>query len=217
LWHDVSYLTRPNIRSILGVVTGTTARAAERRQYVLDAARRCFLANGFHATSMKDILREAQMSPGNLYRYFPSKDALVLAIVEATLAEITSPLAPAADGEPLPLAETLHEVLRRFERLDTGAPRLAIQIWGEALRDPALAALLATALERVKAGFVPLVEEQRGRGSIPVDASAEHVATVLVGTVHGFIVQNCLLGVDAATYIDGLQALSTSGRASGDD
>jgi AcrR family transcriptional regulator len=205
-------LTRANIRSNLSGVTSPTVRAAARRQHVLDAARRCFLANGFHATSMQDILREAQMSPGNLYRYFPGKDAIVLAIVEATLAEITSPFGPAADGESPPLGEALGEVLRRFERLDTGAPRLAIQIWGEALRNPELAALLTTAIEKVKAAFAQLVEEHRGRGLVPADTSAEHLATALVGTVHGFIVQHTLLGVSAASYTEGLTALAAATR-----
>jgi AcrR family transcriptional regulator len=208
-------LTRANVRSSLIDVTSPTVRAAARRQHVLDAARRCFLANGFHATSMQDILREAQMSPGNLYRYFPGKDAIVLAIVEATLAEITSPFDPPSDGAPPSLEETVDEVLRRFERLDTGAPRLAIQIWAEALRNPALAMLLATAIGKVKAGFIELVEEHRSRGLVPADTSTENLATALIGTVHGFIVQHTLLGVDAAEYTDGLHALCAARHGEG--
>ena len=42
----------------------------------LAAAQRCFVRSGFHGASMQDICAEAGMSPGNLYRYFPSKEAL---------------------------------------------------------------------------------------------------------------------------------------------
>ncbi|MCS0495208.1 TetR/AcrR family transcriptional regulator [Ancylobacter sp. MQZ15Z-1] len=49
---------------------------------VLDAAITCFTRNGFHGTSMHEICAEAGMSPGGLYRYFPSKDAIIIAIVE---------------------------------------------------------------------------------------------------------------------------------------
>ena len=45
-------------------------RAARRRQ-ILDAARRRFVRNGFHATSMQDIFAEAGLSAGAVYRYFP--------------------------------------------------------------------------------------------------------------------------------------------------
>ncbi|WP_433254841.1 endonuclease/exonuclease/phosphatase family protein [Streptosporangium sp. CA-135522] len=68
---------------------------------------------------MQDILREAQMSAGNLYRYFPSKDAIVLAIVEATLAEVTTAFERTLLDEPPTLMQALTEILRAIERLDT--------------------------------------------------------------------------------------------------
>ena len=47
---------------------------AARRQQILDAARACFLRNGFHATSMQDVIGEAGLSVGAVYRYFKSKN-----------------------------------------------------------------------------------------------------------------------------------------------
>ena len=41
-----------------------------------------FQPRGFHRTTMQDVAAEAGMSPGNLYRYFPSKDALVAGLCE---------------------------------------------------------------------------------------------------------------------------------------
>src|SRR5215218_1785482 len=54
----------------------------DRRSRILDAAERCFVRSGFHRTTMQDVAAEAGMSPGNLYRYFPSKDALVAGLCE---------------------------------------------------------------------------------------------------------------------------------------
>ena len=48
-----------------------------RRQQILDAAATCFSRRGFHQTTMQDICREAELSPGAVYRYFPSKDAII--------------------------------------------------------------------------------------------------------------------------------------------
>ena len=47
----------------------------DRRARILDAAERCFVRSGFHRTTMQDVAAEAGMSPGNLYRYFASKEA----------------------------------------------------------------------------------------------------------------------------------------------
>ena len=60
---------------------------AERRdqqtQRILDAAKACFVRSGFQGASMQQICAEIGMSPGALYRYFPSKESIVEAICEA--------------------------------------------------------------------------------------------------------------------------------------
>ncbi len=48
----------------------------ERRQAILDVARRLFWTHGFAGTTMPEIARAAELAPGTLYLYFPSKDAL---------------------------------------------------------------------------------------------------------------------------------------------
>ncbi len=52
-----------------------------KRQQILDGARRCFLAQGFDGASMNDIVREAGVSKGTVYAYFPSKEKLFEALV----------------------------------------------------------------------------------------------------------------------------------------
>ena len=59
----------------------------EQRKRILDAAMACFSRDGFHGASMQKICAEAGMSPGALYRYFPSKESLIAAIVESERAE----------------------------------------------------------------------------------------------------------------------------------
>jgi len=51
-----------------------------RREQILAAARRCFLRKGVHNTSMQDLIGEAGMSVGAVYRYFRSKDEIINAI-----------------------------------------------------------------------------------------------------------------------------------------
>src|SRR6187401_3335842 len=65
----------------------------DRRSDILAAAQRCFVRSGFHGASMQDICAQAGMSPGNLYRYFPSKEALIAGIAERERAEVAQEFA----------------------------------------------------------------------------------------------------------------------------
>src|SRR5215203_6389495 len=72
---------------------------SERRTRILDAAERCFVRSGFHRTTMQDIASEAAMSPGNLYRYFPSKDAMVGGLAERDRAQMAHDFVLLAEAE----------------------------------------------------------------------------------------------------------------------
>lgn len=59
-----------------------TKPAELRREELLDAAQRLFLAKGIGGTSIDDIAGAAQVAKGTFYLYFPSKEALLAAIQE---------------------------------------------------------------------------------------------------------------------------------------
>src|SRR5262245_36226219 len=63
-----------------------------RRERILDAAEHCFARTGFHRTTMHDICKEAGVSPGALYVYFDSKEALIAGISERDRAEFAERL-----------------------------------------------------------------------------------------------------------------------------
>jgi AcrR family transcriptional regulator len=48
----------------------------KRRQEILSAARGLFWTHGFSGTTMPGVARAAELAPGTLYLYFPSKDSL---------------------------------------------------------------------------------------------------------------------------------------------
>jgi TetR/AcrR family transcriptional regulator, transcriptional repressor of aconitase len=79
-----------------------------RRRQILDAARRCFVRNGFHATSMQDVLAEANLSAGAVYRYFRGKDEIIAAIAGEALAEMIR-------GEVPRLRDRLARVVRVYQ------------------------------------------------------------------------------------------------------
>jgi AcrR family transcriptional regulator len=58
-----------------------------RRDNILNAALDCFARAGFHRTTMQDICKLARVSPGALYVYFDSKEALIAGLCERDRAE----------------------------------------------------------------------------------------------------------------------------------
>ena len=58
------------------------AKYDEKRQQILKAAEGCFRRDGLRGASIDDICTAAHMSPGHLYHYFDSKEALGYAIVD---------------------------------------------------------------------------------------------------------------------------------------
>lgn len=48
-----------------------------RKRLIVNSAVECFLVNGFHQTSMRDIAAHAGISVGNLYNHFKGKEALI--------------------------------------------------------------------------------------------------------------------------------------------
>jgi len=79
--------------------------AGNRRQALLSAAARLFRANGFDATSTRDIAAAVGMHSGSPFYHFKSKDALLFAVMEAgmqaALARQASALQAAAPTAPL--------------------------------------------------------------------------------------------------------------------
>src|SRR5215510_13159753 len=72
----------------------SAARTAgeERRQRILVEATRCFAARGFAGTTTRELAAGAGVTEAALYRYFPSKEALYSALIDAKMAT-PSPLA----------------------------------------------------------------------------------------------------------------------------
>jgi TetR/AcrR family transcriptional regulator, transcriptional repressor of aconitase len=183
-----------------------------RRRQILDAARRCFVRNGFHATSMQDLLREANLSAGAVYRYFKSKDEIIAAIGFDNVAAFTRAVGEVLQiDHPPPLDEALGRLLAALERLDEeqDQAKITLQAWSEALRSPALAARVEEGWADLTSSLARLAESYQERGDIRSDVPADHVARMLVGLLHGFVVRQAVLGDGGAeTFRNGLRAIA---------
>ncbi|WP_229076645.1 TetR/AcrR family transcriptional regulator [Actinoplanes sp. DH11] len=187
------------------------AHLAARRQQILDAAVRCFVRKGFHQSSMQDVIKEAGLSVGAFYRYFKSKNELITAIAGAKISEVTSVLDDLLAADPMPpVTEIVDRVLELVDRsvAEDGPVRIAVQVWGEAVHDPEVGALVAEIYGRVRSRAVQVAEHAQVAGQLDPRADPEGVGAALFGLIQGYILQRILLGnVDRKQYVSGVRAL----------
>jgi TetR/AcrR family transcriptional regulator, transcriptional repressor of aconitase len=186
-----------------------------RRRQIIDAARLCFARNGFHRTSMPDVFAESGLSAGAVYRYFKGKDELIAACCTDALQVVAAAL-PDPDSLPRdparlpPLTTTLDQLLDTVVQLDgeEGIGRVAIQVWGEAMRDPDLAAHVRTEYDAVLHRLVALCALYRDAGVLAPTVDPKAVALAVMAMLQGFMIQRTVLGhTSASAFKAGTRAL----------
>ncbi|WP_367324846.1 TetR/AcrR family transcriptional regulator [Streptomyces sp. HUAS ZL42] len=190
-----------------------------RRRQILDGAALCFARNGFHATSMQDVLKEVDLSAGAVYRYFSGKEELIAAIVGEVLGGVRAAFEEASRQSPPPppdllVGSVLSRTLALRENLtvdgEPAYPRLVVQVWTETLRNEQLAAVLREGYGAVRAAWVRIVESYQDTGMMRPDLPADDVARTMIATVTGFIAQQSLFGRAPVEVLqNGLRALTS--------
>ena len=168
-----------------------------RRTQILDAARRCFVRNGFHETSMQDLFAEAGLSSGAVYRYFASKDDVILAIAEENMADVVAMIHsiatnPAQQGLGPAIADALEMIRAKHAEYHLGA--MAVLVWSEALRNPSLAQRFDNSLAQMRVDLASAVREHQAEGTLPRDASPKALAALFMSIIPGYILQLSLFG-----------------------
>src|ERR1700759_4047944 len=121
--------------------TVDTARHEKKRREILVAPGRCLPRSGFRGAAISAICAEAKISPGHLYHYFASKEAIVSAMAEASLAKVDASFREMARAGNVLTA--LIGGLQQATRPDASAVRaMVLELMAEAERNPAIAAML---------------------------------------------------------------------------
>jgi AcrR family transcriptional regulator len=169
---------------MMGEVIEVKAALSARHEHILDAAQTCFVRNGFHPTTMQDIAREAAMSPGNIYRYFASKEAVV---VELCAREARRGEALVARLEQS--GDTRACLLGIIEQYFVGASReiaiLRLELWSEVARNPTIAGLMRDGEKSLRDWFVEKLSELATSADCDLDALYMILSTLMNGVLVG--------------------------------
>ena len=175
-----------------------------RREQILAAARRCFLRDGFHATSMQDLFAEAGLSSGAVYSYFASKDDMIVAIAEENMRGVTEMIAAVVTQHPgRPVGAVLADIMDMVHARDAqdGLGKLTVIVWSEALRNPSLAARFTDMVTQIRASLAEVIEQSSHNP--PAGVPADILAATLVCLVPGYLLQLAILGPAAVDGVPG--------------
>ncbi|MGL4242653.1 MAG: TetR/AcrR family transcriptional regulator [Beijerinckiaceae bacterium] len=164
----------------------TIPQQTDRKNRILDAAERCFVRNGFHKSTMQDVAAECGMSPGNLYRYFPSKDAIVAGLAERDREQFNADFERLARSDN-PLATFVG--LGRQHLVDEPRSKavMMLEIWAESARNPQMAMMCAgmdAQVQSCMAAFVAMARERSGASGV---GTPEEVARLILALADGLM------------------------------
>jgi len=162
------------------------------RELLLEAARYLFWEKGYAATSVAELLQRAQVNSGSFYHVFPSKEALLLAVLDSYLEGLEPAIlrpAFAREGDPI---ERIFAILEGYrEKLVStgchyGCPigRLALEVEAENL----------PVHTRLAANFAAWTAAVRGcleaaRAHLPPRCDLDALATFVLTTMEGGVMQ----------------------------
>jgi TetR/AcrR family transcriptional regulator, repressor for uid operon len=163
----------------------------DRRDHIAKAAERAFVRHGFHAATMQQVAEEAQMSAGNLYRYFASKEALVEGICLFDQRERGAAFhALATSGDVLGMLDRL----LRENLLDKPRHKsvMFLEVAAEAARNPRIAEMMRANDAEVKAGLAHLVDTAKANGEAVAELDSRFAANVMFTYVGGLFRRRAL-------------------------
>jgi len=165
---------------------------SERHTRILDAAERIFARAGFHAATMNDVANEASMSPGNLYRYFASKDAIIAGMAERDRTQIAADFA-GLDPSKGNLLDQL-DALGRRHLVDEPREKaiIALQIWAEAARNPSMAQMCADIDGTVIQGLAAAITGAKAGGELPANLDDARYLQAIFMMADGFFCRRAM-------------------------
>jgi AcrR family transcriptional regulator len=184
-----------------------------RRDQILAAAWRCFSRRGIHATSMEEIIREADLSAGAVYLYYKGKDELILAAIETYMSDLKRLLLPLLMREkPLPPVAFAKEITAAIashtQRRGLDLNVIILMCWSEAQSNPKVKKLVSGFQLKYLDALVGIVRTWQKEGYLSKKGEPQNVGKAMLSFFLGFIVQSALLGrIDPDTAALGIAGL----------
>ena len=169
--------------------------ADERRAVTVEAVVELAAEQNPNDITTSAIAKRMGLTQGALFRHFPSKDAILEAVMTWVAERLLSRVDKAADGVASALAalEAIFMTHIDFVAQHPGAPRM---IFGELQRggDTAPKRMVQTLIRQYGERLHRLLEAGKTEGELDPALDAEAAATLFIGTIQGLVMQSLLAG-----------------------
>jgi TetR/AcrR family transcriptional regulator, repressor for uid operon len=153
----------------------------EKRREILKAVRRCVRRSGLNGASISDICAEAKISPGHLYHYFDDKEAIIVAMTEERLEEISKHFERSITGPGSMVSGMLSEIDWLTQSEGPANSALLAELMAEAVRTPSIAKALRAFSRQLRRVLADVVHRGQTRDEIDKAIDPDTAAVVLIG------------------------------------
>jgi AcrR family transcriptional regulator len=186
-------------------------RAIETRSRILEAAEKRFALEGYDATGVAEICKEAGVSKGAFYHHFNSKQEVFLELLQNWLDGMNKQLSVLgrAKGEVPERILSMTRVVRVvLQAAQHGLP-IYLEFWNRALRDPEVMETMIEPFREYRDFFAGMLEEGVEDGTLELQ-DASIAAQVILSFALGLLVQG-IIDPDGADWeqvsIEGISLL----------
>jgi TetR/AcrR family transcriptional regulator, repressor for uid operon len=186
--------TKPLVSADSENALGDKGARAEKREAqtmrIMAAARKCFVQSGFRGASMHEICCQADMSPGALYRYFPSKESIIEAIAEQDRQSDQMILSTMINGPTL-IDGFVAAAMKHFEMVrDLGMAPLFTEIRAESMRNETVRNASMKNEAQLTGAFREFLSYGVARGEIDPILDIESIVPLILAIGEGIIMGN---------------------------
>jgi AcrR family transcriptional regulator len=158
----------------------------EKRRHILEAAEKCFQRDGFRGASIGDICAAARMSPGHLYHYFDSKEAIIEFLFEVRLERETAIVCELTQTPNADLITGLCGWLDgRLKDVRANGRSIGLEMRAESARNPTIAKIASRADRGVRELLSCFVREGQQRGQMDPGLDPDLVASLVHSIIFG--------------------------------
>ena len=178
-------------------------RAEARRQQVLTAAADCFRRKGYHSASMAEISKTAGMSPGHIYNYFVSKDAIIEAIIEQQMVEMFEVFA-SLQARPGMLIDVMVDGASEgvCNKLDPALASLKLEMIAETARNEKIAGMLRCVDAQARQRFIAILQSERSLVKQEPESQLQARVSVIFAMFDGLLIRQTMQpGLTAETVM----------------
>lgn len=160
-----------------------------RKARLIEAAVTCILRDGYHRTGVRDIATEAGVSLGNLYNHFEGKEAVLVEIAQLEGREL-DPFVRRL-GAPGDARDILDRFVVEYADYASEAETalLAIELVGEALRNPNIAQIFSDNRGRLLGALERLLVRGQQSGQFSAQFKPSESARLLLDVIDGHAVR----------------------------